>query len=82
MTDNEEWNSQSNEGPDLSHMVKENSDKINLLKSWQKEILSQLRLLAEKMGKQAINNDGEEKQLVKDETELNKADSTKAITYK
>lgn len=51
MADNDERNSQSNEGPDLSHIVKENSDKIRLLESEQKEILIQLWLVAKKMGK-------------------------------
>lgn len=83
MVDNDEQNRQSNEGSDLSHMVKENNDKICLLESGQKEVLTQLWLLAEKMGKQVVNHDeGKEEQLVEDEIEHNKAISNKAITHK
>lgn len=80
--DNEDRNSQSNEGPDLSHIVQENSEKISLVEFWQKEILTQLRLLAEKLWKQVISNDEEEEKSVKDETEPNKVVPSKGVTHK
>lgn len=65
MPDNDKHNSREDKGPNLSHMVKENDDKISLLETGQKEILTQLRLLAENMGKQVIDNDNEEEESVK-----------------
>lgn len=47
-----------------------------------KEILTHLRLLAEKLGKQAINNDDEEEPSVIDESGPNKEVSSKVITHK
>lgn len=40
MADDDEHNSREDEGPNLSHTVKENSDKIILLETGQKEILT------------------------------------------
>lgn len=53
---NDEHLCETDESPDLPHMVKQNSEKINLLESGQKEILTQLRLLVKKLGNQVVNN--------------------------